>query len=128
MYGISPNPGTKYPYHRLVCGDWWDEDPTSPQYNTFQHVPCGRAPPFAGASEALWTGTAAYPSFAVIEYNTKPVVAYAGSAIFVHAQYGAPTSGCVALPRAPLDTVLRWLTPGLQPAVVMGPAPEITRF
>ena len=30
MYGNAPNPGTAYPYHRLVCGDWWDEDPRPP--------------------------------------------------------------------------------------------------
>jgi L,D-peptidoglycan transpeptidase YkuD (ErfK/YbiS/YcfS/YnhG family) len=128
MYGNALNPGTAYPYHRLVCGDWWDEDPTSPQYNTFQHVPCGQAPPFGGSSEALWTETSVYPSFAVIEYNAHPVIAYAGSAIFLHADIGAPTSGCVALPRAQLDRVLRWLAPGRRPAVVMGPAAEITRL
>ena len=40
MYGNEPNPGgLHYAYHRLVCGDWWDEDPYSPQYNRFVHVP-----------------------------------------------------------------------------------------
>ncbi len=128
MYGNAPNPGTRYPYHRLACGDWWDEDPTSASYNTFQHVACGQVPPFGGASDALWTETSAYPSFAVIEYNVRPVIAYAGSAIFVHAEYGEPTSGCVALPLAQLDVLLRWLVPGLRPAIVMGPAAEIIRF
>lgn len=128
MYGNAPNPGTKYPYHRLVCGDWWDEDPTSSHYNTFQHVACGNSPPFGGASEALWTETSAYPSFAVVQYNAHPVIAYAGSAIFVHAATGSPTSGCVALPPVQLDVVLRRLVPDLRPAIVMGPAAEITRF
>jgi len=128
MYGTAPNPGTRYPYHRLVCGDWWDEDPTSARYNTFQHVACGQSPAFGGASEALWTETSAYPSFAVVEYNTRPVIAYAGSAIFVHAEFGEPTSGCVALPLPQLDVLLRWLVPGLRPAIVMGPAGEIARF
>ncbi len=128
MYGNAANPGTAYPYHRLVCGDWWDEDPTSAGYNTFQHLPCGEAPPFGGGSEALWTETAAYPSFAVIEFNTGPVIAYAGSAIFLHADIGVPTAGCVSLPLAELDRALRWLAPGLRPAIVMGPITEITRF
>jgi L,D-peptidoglycan transpeptidase YkuD (ErfK/YbiS/YcfS/YnhG family) len=128
VYGNGPNPGTKLAYHRLVCGDWWDEDPTSPQYNTFQHVPCGRSPGFGGDSEALWTETAAYPSFAVVEYNTHPVVPYAGSAIFIHADTGTPTVGCVAVPLADLDYLLRWLRSAQSPAIVMGPAGEITRF
>jgi L,D-peptidoglycan transpeptidase YkuD (ErfK/YbiS/YcfS/YnhG family) len=128
MYGNAPNPGVQEPYHRLVCGDWWDEDPTSPQYNTFQHVPCGQQPPFGGGSEALWKETAAYPSFAVIDFNTDPVVPDAGSAIFLHADTGTPTDGCVALPVGELDQVLRWINPADSPAVVMAPSVEIDRF
>ena len=59
-------------YHRLVCGDWWDEDPRSPSYNRFRHVACGSSPPFGGGSEALWREPVAYREFAVIEYNSHP--------------------------------------------------------
>jgi L,D-peptidoglycan transpeptidase YkuD (ErfK/YbiS/YcfS/YnhG family) len=135
MYGIGPivygnaaNPGTLEPYHQLVCGDWWDEDPRSAGYNTFQHVPCGDTPSFGGGSEALWTETAQYPSFAVVEYNTDPVVPYAGSAIFIHADTGGPTTGCVSIPLDDLDRVLRWINPAEYPTIVMGPASEISRF
>ena len=54
VYGIAANPGVRLAYHQLVCGDWWDEDPASPTYNTFRHVACGTQPPFRGDSEALW--------------------------------------------------------------------------
>ncbi len=128
IYGNAPDPGVSFPYHQLVCGDWWDEDPTSPEYNTFQHVPCGTTPPFGGASEALWTETVAYPSFAVVNYNTDPVVPYAGSGIFVHANIGAPTEGCVSLPLGELDQFLRWMNPADLPQIVLGPAAEIDRF
>jgi len=128
MYGNAPNPGVEYAYHALVCGDWWDEDPASPAYNNFQHVPCGQTPPFGGDSEALWEETTAYPSFAVIEYNSSPVVPGAGSAIFIHADTGGPTAGCVSLPLPDLDTLLRWLQPAASPLVVMGPDSEIDRF
>ena len=128
IYGNAPDPGAKESYHQLVCGDWWDEDPRSPQYNTFQHVACGQTPPFGGGSEALWTEKQAYPSFAVIDYNTVPVVPYAGSAIFLHADTGTPTDGCVSLPLAQLNEVLRWMNPADSPAVVMAPAAEIDRF
>ena len=57
LYGIAADPGVKLRYHRLTCGDWWDEDPASPAYNTFEHVACGATPPFGGASEALWKAT-----------------------------------------------------------------------
>ena len=34
VYGSRPDPGVRYRYHRIVCGDWWDEDASSPTYNT----------------------------------------------------------------------------------------------
>ncbi len=128
MYGNAPNPGVQYPYQQLVCGDWWDETSSSPQYNTFQYVPCGEAPPFGGDSEALWEETNAYPSLAVIDYNTSPVVPGAGSAIFLHATLGAASEGCVTLPLAELDDVLRWLRPADNPLIVMGPASELEGY
>lgn len=127
-YGNAPDPGVKGTYHRLVCGDWWDEDPRSSTYNTFQHVRCGTTPPFGGGSEALWSETQPYPSFAVIDYNTAPAVPYAGSGIFLHADTASPTDGCVSLPLPELDQVLRWLDPGSDPAMVMAPVQEISRF
>jgi len=47
MYGVLPNPGVAYQYHHLVCGDWWDEQPSSALYNHFVHVPCATKPDFA---------------------------------------------------------------------------------
>ena len=76
-------------FHRLVCGDWWDEDPESPTYNTFRHVACGARPAFGGGSEALWTISPQYRYFAVIEYNASPVTPGRGSAIFLHVAVGA---------------------------------------
>jgi L,D-peptidoglycan transpeptidase YkuD (ErfK/YbiS/YcfS/YnhG family) len=128
MYGNAPNPGVRYPYKQLVCGDWWDETPSTPEYNTFQYVPCGQSPPFGGGSEALWTETTAYPSFAVVEYSTTPVIPGAGSAIFIHADVGSATDGCVSLPLAELDRLLTWLDPASAPLIVMGPSSEIESF
>jgi L,D-peptidoglycan transpeptidase YkuD (ErfK/YbiS/YcfS/YnhG family) len=111
-YGLDPNPGLKLSYHRLRCGDWWDEDPASPTYNTFRHVACGATPPFHGDSEALWRATVAYREFVFVEYNAAPAVPGRGSAIFLHDGDGGPTSGCISLPRPELLQVLRGLRPG----------------
>lgn len=119
MYGIAPNPGVRFAYHRLVCGDWWDEDPASPAYNTFQHVACGRAPPFGGGSEALWRISPQYRYLAVIDYNASPIVAGRGSAIFLHVAVGA-TAGCVSLPEPELLQLLRWLRPSAHPEIHLG--------
>jgi L,D-peptidoglycan transpeptidase YkuD (ErfK/YbiS/YcfS/YnhG family) len=112
LYGIAPNPGVRLRYHRLACGDWWDADPASPTYNTFQHVACGATPPFGGQSEALWRISPQYRHFAEIRYNAQPAVPGRGSAIFLHVSAGRPTAGCVSLPEPRLVRVLRWLRPG----------------
>ena len=118
-YGIAPDPGAHVAYHRLVCGDWWDEDARSPTYNTFRHVACGTRPPFGGGSEALWRIAPQYRYFAVIEYNARPVVPGRGSAIFLHVSAGRPTAGCVSLPRPRLLRLLRWLRPSAQPRIAI---------
>ncbi len=128
MYGVAPDPGVRYRYHRLVCGDWWDEDPSSADYNRFEHVPCGAQPPFGGSSEALWRSTVAYAHFALIDYNVDPAIPGRGSAIFIHADLGHATNGCVSLPLAQLVTLLRWLRPGLDPLVVIGTTATIRGF
>ncbi len=127
VYGLDPDPGVRYAYHRLVCGDWWDEDPASPTYNTFRHVACGARPPFAGGSEALWRATVAYRRFAVVDYNT-PAVAGRGSGIFVHVDIGRATNGCVSLPGAELRTLLRWLRPSGSPRISIGTTAELAPF
>lgn len=118
-YGIAANPGTRLRYHRLTCGDWWDEDPASAAYNTFQHVACGTRPAFGGGSEALWRISPQYRYFLVVEYNAAPIVPGRGSAIFLHVAVGA-TAGCVSLPEAELVHVLRWLRPSAHPLIRIG--------
>lgn len=125
MYGNEPNPGVRFRYRRLRCGDWWDEDPSSPTYNTFQHVRCGTKPPFGGGSEGMWQQPRPYPFLAVIEYNTRPVVPGRGSGIFLHAQTGAPTIGCISLRKDQLRAVLRWLRPADAPAIVIGTSAQL---
>jgi L,D-peptidoglycan transpeptidase YkuD (ErfK/YbiS/YcfS/YnhG family) len=132
IYGLAADPGgLHYRYHRLVCGDWWDEDPYSALYNRFAHVPCGVSPGFGGDSEALWTEPRAYPYFAVVDFNTGPVrrgAAATGSGIFVHSWIDAATQGCVALPRARLLAVLRWLRPAEHPVIEIGTDAELARL
>jgi L,D-peptidoglycan transpeptidase YkuD (ErfK/YbiS/YcfS/YnhG family) len=117
MYGVLPNPGVAYAYHRLVCGDWWDEQSSSALYNHFVHVACGTKPDFGGGSEALWQTVPSYDYFAVIAYNRHPIVPGKGSAIFLHVSTGRPTTGCVSIPVADLLRVLRGLRPDMKPLI-----------
>jgi L,D-peptidoglycan transpeptidase YkuD (ErfK/YbiS/YcfS/YnhG family) len=127
MYGTEADPGTHFAYHQLVCGDWWDEDTSSSEYNTFQHVACGSQPSFGGDSEALWTEGNAYPSMAVIDFNT-PTTGPIGSGIFLHSDLGVATQGCISLPHADLVQVLDWLNPARHPVIVMGPDSVVRSF
>lgn len=132
IYGTAADPGgLHYRYHRLRCGDWWDEDPYSALYNRFVHLPCGVSPGFGGDSEALWTETLAYPYFAVIDFNTGPIrrgKGAPGSGIFLHSWMAAATEGCVALPVARLLALLRWLRPGAHPVVEIGTTAKLARL
>ena len=116
VYGLAPDPGLRLRYHQLRCGDWWVSNPSSPAYNEFRHVTCGTR---LTASEALWTVSPQYRYFAVIDYNTRPVVPGRGSAIFLHVAVAA-TAGCVSLPEAQLVHVLRWLRPDAKPLIHIG--------
>jgi L,D-peptidoglycan transpeptidase YkuD (ErfK/YbiS/YcfS/YnhG family) len=118
IYGNSTvSPTTRYPYHHLVCGDWWDEQPGSPTYDTFQHVPCGITPPYGDDSEALWTEVQPYQHFIDIKMPHPPDN---GAGIFLHDDMPEGyTEGCVALPNAELDAVLGWLNPADTPHILI---------
>ena len=128
MFGVGPNPGVRYPYHRVVCGDWWVEDPSSPDYNRFRHVRCGARPPFRVTSQDMSRSPTAYRHFAVIRFNMDPTVPGRGSGIFLHASTGRPTVGCVSLELPHLLTVLRWLRPAASPLIVIGARTRIRGY
>jgi L,D-peptidoglycan transpeptidase YkuD (ErfK/YbiS/YcfS/YnhG family) len=127
MYGVAPNPGVHYRYHRIVCGDWWVEDARSPYYNRFHHVLCGSRPPFRVTDEDMSRSPSSYRHFAFIRFNTDPVVPGSGSGIFLHVSTGRPTLGCVALPLPNLLTVLRWLRPERKPLIAIGTARQLAQ-
>jgi L,D-peptidoglycan transpeptidase YkuD (ErfK/YbiS/YcfS/YnhG family) len=127
MYGNAPDPGVRFRYVRLRCGDWWVEDSRSPAYNTFQRLRCGVRPPFKVTTPDMSKDRRAYVHLAVIEFNMHPVVPGRGSGIFLHAQTGSPTNGCVSLGRADLVRVLRWLSPAAGPQIAIGTRAGLTR-
>ena len=118
VYGNSMvSPTTRYPYHHLACGDWWDEQPGSPAYDRFQHVPCAITPPYGDDSEALWTEIQPYQHFIDIKMPAPPDN---GAGIFLHDDMPEGyTEGCVALPNAELDAVLGWLNPAARPHILI---------
>lgn len=128
MYGSAPNPGVWYRYRKVVCGDWWVEDPRSRYYNTFRHIPCGRRPPFRTNPPGMWQDRVAYRHLAVIQFNMKPVVPGRGSAIFLHVSKGRPTVGCISLSLSQLVATLRWLRPEKRPLIAIGTQETFARL
>jgi L,D-peptidoglycan transpeptidase YkuD (ErfK/YbiS/YcfS/YnhG family) len=120
MYGNAPNPGVRFRYTRLRCGDWWVEDPASAAYNTFQRVGCGVRPPFKVTTPDMSKSPLAYAYLAVVGFNMNPVEPGRGSGIFLHVQVHSSTNGCVSLPRAQLLRILRWLRPAPAPQILIG--------
>jgi L,D-peptidoglycan transpeptidase YkuD (ErfK/YbiS/YcfS/YnhG family) len=104
-------PKTALPIVALQPHDGWCDDPADASYNRLVHLP------HRGRAETLWRDDHAYDALAVIGWNDAPVVAGAGSAIFLHAiRHDAagtprPTAGCVALPLADLLVVFAACTP-----------------
>jgi L,D-peptidoglycan transpeptidase YkuD (ErfK/YbiS/YcfS/YnhG family) len=118
-FGLLSDPGSQLPYRQAGPNDWWVSDASSPFYNTWQvGPPNGRWNPAAGEQLAV-RGRIAYGYAVVVDYNRAPVVPGAGSAIFVHIG-STPTSGCVAISRAGMVQLLRWLDPARHPAIAMG--------
>lgn len=95
-------PQTLLPSHKITSQDGWSDDMRDPDYNRHVTLPHGYR------HEALWRDSPVYDLVGVMDYNLSPVVAGAGSAVFLHIWRGArhPTEGCVALAREDLLFVL----------------------
>ncbi|HEY9680404.1 MAG TPA: L,D-transpeptidase family protein [Oculatellaceae cyanobacterium] len=101
-----PKPLTGLPVRAITQNDGWCDDTACPEYNHFVQLP------FKGSHEELWREDHLYDLLAVIGYNDDPVVAGAGSAIFLHvaAPNFTPTQGCVGLELHNLQKVIEQLT------------------
>ena len=109
-FGRLSDPGTAMPYFKTDPLDWWDENPTSPNYNL--HVRRSSSP--GGNSENLYYSGPVYDYAVNINHNPRRVP-YAGSGIFLHVTDGGPTAGCVSIDRSALAAILRWLRPDNHP-------------
>lgn len=102
-------PTTELPLIALTPQDGWCDDPEHPQYNQPVKLP------FAGRHEKLWRDDHVYDLIIPLGYNDGidgPVIAGAGSAIFMHLMRddGVGTEGCVALKLEDLLEVLAAVT------------------
>jgi L,D-peptidoglycan transpeptidase YkuD (ErfK/YbiS/YcfS/YnhG family) len=101
-------PRTALPIAALRPSDGWVDAPADPRYNTLVTLP------YPASQEELWRDDGIYDLIVVIGYNTHPVVAGKGSAIFLHiARPDFPgTEGCIAIAREMLIPLMGLLGPG----------------
>ncbi|WIX83065.1 L,D-transpeptidase family protein [Amycolatopsis carbonis] len=123
-FGIQPTNGTRLPYRQVTGHDWWVSDVKSPHYNTHYSCAPGTCPFNEAAGEDLGKAGPVYDHATVIDYNRSPAVPGKGSAFFLHVSSGKPTAGCVSIPGADLDAVMRWLDPAGHPVINIGISPQ----
>lgn len=116
-FGSLLPPKSGLPYRQVMSQDLWVDDVQSPDYNRW----VWRGETTAGSFEELANYDPLYSYALVLEYNNAPVVRDLGSAIFMHVERapGAPTSGCVSLPREGLLRVVEWLDPAAKPQLLI---------
>ncbi|MDE6140804.1 MAG: L,D-transpeptidase family protein [Alistipes sp.] len=111
---------TRFPMQTYDDRCVWIDDPHRPDYNT---LVCNAETETLAHGERLAEIGEPYDYIIVVEYNTSPVVAGAGSAIFMHVwrAEGRPTAGCVAMSRENMRQLVGWLDPKAFPeAVIIG--------
>ncbi|MBF0485919.1 MAG: L,D-transpeptidase family protein [Candidatus Omnitrophica bacterium] len=109
---------TALDYREAGADDFWVDDVSSKQYNLWVH-----GAPLASSFEKMKRDDGLYDIGAVIEYNTDPVVAGQGSAIFIHVWRGQgarPTAGCVAMEHRRVGKLLSWLDKNENPVIKIG--------
>jgi L,D-peptidoglycan transpeptidase YkuD (ErfK/YbiS/YcfS/YnhG family) len=99
---------TGLPSSPIEPDDGWCDAPTDPDYNRPIKLP------YHASAEPLWREDGLYDLLVVIGFNDDPVVAGAGSAIFLHVAHPdfSVTEGCLALPLGNLLTLAEQLSVG----------------
>lgn len=109
-FGISNDLGCKIPYHKVTDDDYWSGD-TNYMYN--QMVSLSDYPKLnMDDSEHIVDYDYQYQYCLNVSYNESGTPGL-GSAIFLHClgPYKPYTGGCIAIPKAQMETVMRSVDP-----------------
>jgi L,D-peptidoglycan transpeptidase YkuD (ErfK/YbiS/YcfS/YnhG family) len=118
----SPRWSEAWPVRQVTEGHLWVEDPAHPWYNQHHVVPL----PLDAwqQTQQMKLTDPAHALKVVVEHNTAPVQAAAGSAIFLHFWRdggGRPTAGCTSLAPDDLEALVAWLDPRRAPTYALMP-------
>jgi L,D-peptidoglycan transpeptidase YkuD (ErfK/YbiS/YcfS/YnhG family) len=138
-FGHRVDPGTRLPYRHVDGNDVWPYEPRDPAtYNILQPFRASSSHWRSDFRERLASYGVQYAYAVVIGFNLPHGVHWSktrhqyvatqhadtrrGGGIFLHVQHTTNTAGCVAGPLSDIRWLTRWLAPGQQPRIVMGPA------
>lgn len=101
-------------YKYITRDDKFIDDVTSKQYNTWVTGSTN-----AKSYESMLIKP--YALGAVVNYNMNPIVAGAGSAIFIHIWRASnrPTAGCIAMDKSDILKMLHWLDKQQHPYILV---------
>jgi D-alanyl-D-alanine dipeptidase len=127
-YAAQEQPGWKMPYVGLTSSVECVDDTASKFYN--QIVDRSTVTPDWNSSEHMLRPDDLYRWGILVEHNSSPAEAGAGSCIFLHIWRGPgqPTVGCTAMPQADLESLIGWLNPQRSPLLVQLPAAEYQKL
>lgn len=109
-FGLKEDPGSILPYHTIVQGDYWVDDPSSPYYNQLVNI-CQISKNWDSA-EDMASASPYYDYGLALDYN-KECVPGKGSAIFLHCFTASPDSGsagCIRLPESRMRELVQSAT------------------
>ncbi|MFF7976367.1 L,D-transpeptidase family protein [Streptomyces sp. NPDC007905] len=111
--GLLPDPGSKLPYHHSTGftspGTGFQGEPLAGSFDYVVAIDYNRMP---GTSPLDWT---------------RPLGPGRGGGVWLHADHGGPTHGCVSVAKAHMKELVRTLDPHRHPVVVMGFADWLAR-
>ena len=128
VYGNAPNPGFRRRTTVSCVGIGGTKTPLRPA--TTPSSTCRAALRHRSAGTARLCGPRR-PTTRALRLSSTTLIRWcltAGSAIFVHADTGTATTGCVSIPLSELDVFLRWLDLSRLPTIAMAPASELASF
>jgi uncharacterized protein YijF (DUF1287 family)/L,D-peptidoglycan transpeptidase YkuD (ErfK/YbiS/YcfS/YnhG family) len=114
----APGAAVRWPWRQIRAGDVFVDDPASRHYNRW--ISAADAGVKAGVKDwASAEDLRQYELGLVVEHNTAPTLAGAGSAIFIHSSdLTRPTLGCTGVRKPELLELLAWLEPSSRPVLV----------
>ena len=129
-YSAEALSGQRYPYKQATERDYYIDDVNSPDYNRWVHIDSD----VSNTPKAYWQSfermrrdDGLYALGLEVEHNKSPIEKMAGSAIFMHIwkDKTTSTSGCTAMDKGNLISLLKWLDADKQPLLVQVPVDRL---